>query len=224
MSVYACSDLHGHLNFYNMIKNYLKPEDKVYFLGDAGDRGPKSWETIKAIANDPQWIYMKGNHEDMLCKAMEDFALFDCFDYAFDLLVHNGGHNTFEGWCKDGWNQGWISFLKRLPTHMEYTRPDGKIVLLSHAGYSPYSKVKFPCERDLIWDRSHFEDSWPEGFENYFAVHGHTPIPFMSGEEKIIKAFEYCGGHKFNIDAGAFVTNSCILFNLDTFESIIFDS
>ena len=52
MSVWAFSDLHGHLDLYKQIKEYVKPEDKLYYLGDAGDRGPQSWETVKAILKD----------------------------------------------------------------------------------------------------------------------------------------------------------------------------
>lgn len=65
VSVYAISDLHGMLCLYQEVKKFLKPEDKVYCLGDCGDRGPDPWETIKAVAADPQFIYIKGNHEDM---------------------------------------------------------------------------------------------------------------------------------------------------------------
>ena len=39
MAVYACSDLHGTMFLYKQIKNFLEPNDIVYFLGDAGDRG-----------------------------------------------------------------------------------------------------------------------------------------------------------------------------------------
>ena len=39
MSVYAVSDLHGQLELYFKIKDFLKPEDYVYCLGDCGDRG-----------------------------------------------------------------------------------------------------------------------------------------------------------------------------------------
>lgn len=37
---FACADLHGQYNLYKQIKNFLKEDDKVYFLGDATDRGP----------------------------------------------------------------------------------------------------------------------------------------------------------------------------------------
>ena len=72
MATYACSDLHGRLDLLKQIQDFLQPDDTVYFLGDAGDRGPNPWETIKAVAQDKRFIYLKGNHEDMLVKAMED--------------------------------------------------------------------------------------------------------------------------------------------------------
>ena len=89
MSVFACSDLHGMLHFYKTIKEFLKPEDVVFFLGDAGDRGPHPWETIKAILTDPQFIYIKGNHEDMLIDAMGHG-----YGSAWALLRSNGGKKT----------------------------------------------------------------------------------------------------------------------------------
>ena len=72
MAVYACSDLHGRLDLYKQIKAFLNPEDTVYFLGDAGDRGPDSWELIKTIYSDDQFVYLMGNHEEMLVEAMKD--------------------------------------------------------------------------------------------------------------------------------------------------------
>lgn len=40
MATYACSDLHGRLDLLEQIQSFLKSDDRVYFLGDAGDRGP----------------------------------------------------------------------------------------------------------------------------------------------------------------------------------------
>ena len=70
---YAVSDLHGYFNLYEQIKNFIQPEDKVIFLGDATDRGPQSLELAKTIYADPQFTYLKGNHEDMLVKTALDF-------------------------------------------------------------------------------------------------------------------------------------------------------
>ena len=44
MATFALSDIHGHYEIYEKVKAMLKPEDIVYFLGDAGDRGPDSWK------------------------------------------------------------------------------------------------------------------------------------------------------------------------------------
>ena len=60
MNVYACSDLHGMYDLYQQIKDFIKPEDIVYCLGDCGDRGPDGWQIITEIINNPQWIYLYG--------------------------------------------------------------------------------------------------------------------------------------------------------------------
>ena len=229
MAVYALSDLHGCLGFYKAIKEFLQPEDKVYFLGDAGDRGPHPWETIKAIAKDSQFVYIKGNHEDMLVDAMQDRLEGRSGTHAVYLLGANGGYGTLEEWEADGAKEEWMDWLNRLSTHEEYVRPDGKKVFLSHAGYTPTPEGKLPASQDLIWSRDHFYEPWEESMDDIYVVHGHTPTPLMDryvydlrGKCDKAGALEYCEGHKFDIDNGAVFTGCCTLFNLDTFDSIIF--
>ena len=88
------------------IKEFLKSEDKVYFLGDAGDRGPEPWETIKAVARDPQFVFIKGNHEDMLAVAIQD-ALKGEDMYSYRVLINNGGTDTFEQAMAEEDPAGW---------------------------------------------------------------------------------------------------------------------
>lgn len=231
MSVYAVSDLHGMFNLYKQIKNFLKPEDKVYCLGDCGDRGPASWETIHTVASDPQFIYIKGNHEDMLVKAIDEYAKYESYGRAFDLLAANGGGNTFEMWLACGAKLGWKKYLKELPTYAEYKNKDGIKIMLCHAGFTP--GYDMPVEADLLWDRDHFYDDSLE--DNAICVHGHTPIPLMIERcPDLIKwfgasessyedgAFWYCNNHKVNIDCGAFFTGKTVLLDLDTFDEHIF--
>ena len=225
MATYAVSDLHGCACFYHKIKALLKPEDEVYFLGDAGDRGPQPWETIKLIASDPQFIYMKGNHEDMLCAAMKEFRD-EQPDYYYHLLCRNGGMSTIQGWIDEGCNYGWIPRLRRLPTHLIHYREDGSKVYLSHAGYTPNGLDTIPEEEELLWDRSHFYVGWDDNAPNCYIVHGHTPIDYLAYEAYDCDpeqpgAVNYCEGRKFCIDAGCVAYGRCILFNLDTFESIV---
>ena len=89
MATYAISDLHGRMDLFRQVKEFLQPEDVVYVLGDCGDRGPAGWELIKTIYEDPQFIYLMGNHEDMLVDAMRGDK---------QLCFYNGGKDTFRSW------------------------------------------------------------------------------------------------------------------------------
>ena len=233
MAVYACSDLHGMLHFYKAIKDILKPEDTVYFLGDAGDRGPHPWECIKTIMDDPQFIYIKGNHEDMLVKAMGSG-----YGSAWALLRSNGGKKTCEQAMEEpNWKE-WKARLIDLPTKATYINTQGETVYLSHAGLTPSTDhqgmMHWGYNEDLIWDRDHFLDKWPEDemFQKAIVVHGHTPIPYLLEEIDPVcqmdeiepGALWYAGGKKCCIDCGAVFTGYCALLNLDTWDEEVFCS
>jgi hypothetical protein len=239
MKTYACSDLHGCLNFYKAIKESLEPEDKVYFLGDAGDRGPQSWETLDAILNDPQFIFIKGNHEDMLEKALFDYVKFGkeelIWSDNFNLLVSNGGKSTFAGARKAGNVPALIRKLRELPTHAIYVNKIGEAVCLSHAGFTLYENDEIPNNEDLLWDRYHCWDWcnwWPEENPNDYVVHGHTPTRSSTFKNLLYGAPEqyklndsatvirYAHGHKIGIDAGAFSTNQVAILDLDTLQDL----
>lgn len=231
MAIYACSDLHGMMNAYKAIKNLLKPEDKVYFLGDAGDRGPQSWELIKTIYSDDQFIYMKGNHEDMLVKAMKDYINYDgqC-DRAYHLLVSNGGGETFQDWSylSPEMQAAWMHHLDKLPVFQEYTNENGFRIIMTHAGFTPVyntnDEIVIPDDHDAIWDREHFYDPWPHQTENVIIVHGHTPTILLAERAGIPTqelepgALWYAKNHKICIDCGCVFTGHTTLLNLDTFD------
>jgi serine/threonine protein phosphatase 1 len=207
MSVYAVSDLHGRYDIYLKICELLNPEDKVCFLGDAADRGLDGWKLIKAIYNNPQWIYVKGNHEQMLEDAMRN----DC---ELPLLQWNGGAITYAEWQEEGADESWIKKLEELPLNVEHFSETGHMILLNHSG----------CEsedpEEVLWDRHNFLEE-PVGYD--IIVHGHTPVQEMEGY--IGKKLEnlgpmwYCNGHKIDIDIASAYTGKAVLFNLDTFES-----
>lgn len=233
MAVYACSDLHGMLRFYKAVKEMLQPEDVVYFLGDAGDRGPEPWECIKTILNDPQFIYIKGNHEDMLVDAMGHG-----YGSAWALLRSNGGKKTCEAAMDEPDWKEWRAKLAALPTKATYTNTQGQTVYLSHAGFTPSTdhqgQMRWMWDRDLIWDRDHFFDEWPEDeiFQKAVVVHGHTPIPYLLDEidsactmgEIEPGALWYADGKKCCIDCGAVFTGIFVLIDLDTWEEHVFNS
>lgn len=230
MATYACSDLHGRYDLYLQIKQFLKPEDKVYFLGDAGDRGPDSWVLIKKIYKDDQFIYMKGNHEDMLCNAIKEYSIHGYLGKDYRLLVNNGGEDTFDNWLAENESvrKSWYQALEKLPTYLTYTNAGGMKVYLSHAGFTPFfypdGVMAPPEEDDLIWSRDHFVDGWYLE-DNAIMVHGHTPIPYLTnrfGVEYKLGAFWYCNNHKICLDTGAYATNYTCLLDLDIFDEHIF--
>lgn len=227
MAVYACSDLHGNYEIYQNMNKFLKPKDEVYFLGDAADRGLEGWKLIKAIYNNPQWIYFKGNHEDMLVKAMREYHKYfnDGGIVGRDqrLLYANGGAKTLDDWIMEGAKSEWINLLNQLPIMGVYKNNQGTEILMSHAGYTPCFG-NAPTEQDLLWDREHFYD-WDWEDPNRLVLHGHTPIPYLAEDLRVKETIplKYSNGCKIDIDCATFMTGESVLLDLDTFDSYIFD-
>ena len=227
MSTYAFSDLHGYLDLYKKIKEYVKPEDTLYCLGDCGDRGPEPWETIKAVAKDRQITYLKGNHEDMLVKAVREATdpdVWSC-DKQY-LLACNGGMDTLNGIMEEDNPAMWAAYLHNLPSYLYYTNANGQQLFLCHAGVSLWYDEPdvLPTEKQLLWDRFHYFDN-SSLLDSTIVVHGHTPIKHLASEIRIqptTGALKYADGKKYCIDAGTYRTGRSILLNLDTFESVEF--
>lgn len=235
MSVYAISDLHGRYDLYQEVKKFLKPEDRVFCLGDCGDRGPDGWKLIKTVYEDPQFIYLMGNHEHMLigamCEEIGDHRIENIKSMYYNqnmaaLVYVNGGHTTFRGWTCEGSDPKWIDNLLSLSYKEVYTNKDGVKIILTHAGYNPSmgNGYKF----DLLWNRSHFHRKWDAG-DDEIIVHGHTPCIYLAEEYNIIDSWKpadgavwYADNHKVDIDVGACFTGVTCLLDLDTFDEHYF--
>lgn len=221
---FALADLHGYMELYTQVKEFLNPEDEVIYLGDATDRGPQSWELAKAIYNDPQFTYLKGNHEDMLVKAGLHYLgeEIDPDQYYYDLM-YNGGKETWKAMLKDSNNIDFLYKLKALPKEVVYYNAEGKEIHLCHAGFTPGRRY-----RDILWDRKHLTDIVDYVDDNYIVVHGHTPVYYQRFQRTLDEAMEhlypevYANGHKINIDMGTYNTHACVLLDLDTFEHHLF--
>lgn len=213
MAIYACSDFHGNYAAYEAVKNYIGENDVVYYLGDAGDRGPRPWDTITAIYNDPNFIYIQGNHEDMLVKAITEWLPDHIKGEAYDLLEWNGGHQTFQEWKNSPERNKWMMKLSALPTYETYVNVNNQVIHLTHAGFTPPT---VPPQDELIWDRWHVHDDWA-GFDDEFVVHGHSPTRHYVGGDEV---WSYCDGHKFDVDISCYRSKRVALLNLDTFETV----
>ena len=231
MAIYACSDFHGCLNAYKKIKEFIKPEDKVYCLGDCGDRGSEPWDTIKAVLTDPQFIYIKGNHEDMLVKAAREIFNGEYMgdsSYYQRLLASNGGSETLEQLLGEESPERWIRQLAQLPTLINIENSNKQKISLTHAGYSSWKDDDtIPVSKELLWNRLHYFDN-ANLLSDTIIVHGHTPIVYLVADIEIEEpdewiALKYANGKKYCIDQGTVFSGHSTLLNLDTFESIDFN-
>lgn len=232
MATYCCADLHGRLDIYKSICAFLKPEDKVYFLGDASDRGNDSWELVKAIYENSQWIYIKGNHEQMLIDAAREYNdKENHIKYSnknYRLLKLNGGAQTFEDWRTDPDRELWINRLKKLPCQLPYTNARNETLILSHAGYTYWDRPI--TEHDLLWSRDHFYDPWDGAFPSIIMVHGHTPNSHLAARLNINYDSNhpypiwYGDNHKICLDNGAVFSGRALLMDLDSYEFRVFEA
>ena len=249
MRHFAWADLHGRLDLFEEGLKYINTNDVVYFLGDAADRGLDGWKIIKKILDDSRFIYIKGNHEDLMVKAIgkwhgEDNEWYWSSD--IELWYYNGGEVTHSAFLRDKISIDkkveYLNKLHNLPFCAVYTNQYNNRILLSHAGCDDFETANDWDEEKFIWDRHHlaFYDTW-YGKDDEYIVHGHTPIELMIEEqeknaeyirhkttENIVmptpwdkkSAYYYGQGHKINIDTGAVWNNNSILLDLDTWEEI----
>lgn len=227
MARYAISDLHGRFDLYQEVEKFRKSGDRIICLGDCGDRGPQSIETLTAVADNPNWICLMGNHEHMTMEALKESILDRPSGYytpsAFDVSCSNGGMDTITGMAEDPtW---WFQYLSKLKYRIDFRNDKGYDLILTHAGFDITDPA--PTEWDYIWNRSHINMPWPEHskeFDNFVMIHGHTPIPLIEESWKVKDgSYFYASGHKINIDAGSVWTGGAILLDLDTFDEHIFE-
>jgi len=225
MARYVISDLHGRFDLYQEVEKFRKTGDKIICLGDCGDRGPQSYEVCKAVADNPDWVLLMGNHEHMTLEALkEGITGHDSSFYtpnAYDVSMYNGGFDTYLYMNEDA--SWWISYLSKLPYRIDLRSDKGFNLILTHAGFD-ILKPK-PTNWEYVWDRSHLTLPWPvkQGYDDIVMIHGHTPIPILKEDWKIDDgSYFYANGHKIDIDTGSVWTGGTILFNIDTFDEDIF--
>lgn len=214
---YAISDLHGMYDLWRQVRDYCDETDKIYFLGDAIDRGNGGIKILQEMIDDPRVVYLMGNHEEMMIDAIKTTEN--------SLWMFNGGRQTRDDfWALPYEDKKKITsfLLSNDLYHMSIYNSHNQIIYLSHSG------VSFLCTNasdsdKYLWDRTHFQEPWA-GEANAFMVHGHTPVPYLYSmfglpEDKPLEVFNYCDGHKFDIDLGSFTLDHRLaLFDLDALK------
>lgn len=188
-NIYATSDWHGNKELAFDVLDWLKPEDTLYFLGDAIDRGRYGIEILERLLKDPRVKMICGNHERMMCETLR--AFYTHYYYSdLDLYLlknnclwaQNGGYETYCFGLADKSKEEifeLIDKLEELPNAIQYKNRNGQCILMEHAGHTP--ELIPHRSHDPYWDRTHFHDKWDEdAFKNVFMIHGHTPVQYLN--------------------------------------------
>lgn len=226
MSNYVCSDLHGNGELWKQIKEFLEPNDTLYFLGDAADRGPDGWNILKDIMKDERIIYILGNHDAMLYDRIKNPDSYE----TVSLHIMNGGLPTWELAENDPEAINVAEWLNNCPLYIIYENTMGAKIFMSHSG-----STNVDDKEDLLWDRSEYIDTKrPDPYD--VVIHGHTNGYHIEKDLNRFKDFyeieesipEYNGGaywyndYRCCIDCRTIASNRIVLVNLDTFEEKIF--
>ena len=207
--IFYFTDVHGQLDLFQTMRDWcLKqdPECCIIYGGDACDRGDFGYDIMEAILDDPQMIYIRGNHEDLFLKAAleiignhpeiankslsiqeaEDIIDECSWGHFVRLHLHNGGRPTLKGWMLDGTS---LEFLHNLAARTCLTVDADFGLKFSHSCPKRETWVRVnnaeyngdepnPIdEEEVIWSREDFGSWWNKG---EVIIFGHTPTCYMS--------------------------------------------
>ena len=246
MKHYVMSDIHGMGGLFDEVMSFLNEQDEyqLIFLGDACDRGPDGYRIMKSLLENPNVIYLKGNHEDLFVKAAQEAKAqaleentsiqklieqcgsvyeFMMFNGGWDmrLYLQNGGQPTFEAWIENGASMSFVNEIAKLPI---YHCLNDKIDMF-HAGSTSYH-LETMNEQEMLWDREHFDCKWLYGEGDRLLIHGHTPVKYIYDwitEEtpRIWKPLRY-SENKICMDTAAFRTETIGLYCVEDDSFIMF--
>lgn len=189
--LFAIGDIHGHFAELTGLMDTLieeaglRPEaDTVVFLGDYVDGGPATRQVVDQLiawqAAYPHWVFLKGNHEDLMLDAL----VYNNRTYGdYYLWWNQGGRATAHSYLPadaSAYERAIMQPEAFIATdHLEWlnTRPlwhEHDQYLFVHAGFRPPYNLDAQREEDLLWIREGF-------FARRFnfgkpVVFGHTPF------------------------------------------------
>jgi serine/threonine protein phosphatase 1 len=189
--IFAVGDIHGHADelrtlYQRMRDAGLEPEtDTVVFLGDYVDGGPQTRDVVSQLIawqeQYPHWVFLKGNHEDLMLDAL----VYHGRTYGdFYLWWNQGGRETARSYLpQEGYSDyeraimqpehyiatDHLEWLNRLPL----THETGSFHFV-HAGFRPRRRLDAQTPEDLLWIREAFFASGHNFGKP--VVFGHTPF------------------------------------------------
>lgn len=227
--LYVIGDIHGQMDLLKKIYDRIlfdlkeRPAEiyKIISLGDIVDRGESSKSVIDflmAQVADHHCIVLRGNHEDMLLKAIGNSEAFSewrryggletimSFGVPVQSLMKGRDIPQAQSLFREKFGQTRQAFIESLPL----TYHSGSY-LFCHAGIRPDISINSQIPRDLMWIRDEFlQHSDP--YEK-FIIHGHTPVDSIDLRT-----------NRMNIDTGAYLSGRLTCVILEANHAFSFDS
>ncbi len=197
MRAYAIGDIHGHLGLLRGVHDLIADDmarhgaAPVVHVGDLVDRGPDSRGVIdhlaQGIAAGRDWIVLKGNHDRMFSRFLNDPAEPEPVLRADLSWLHPrlGGVETLASYGVRSAGDRPVAKVHAdavaavPPAHRDFLRSRpawhriGE-VLFVHAGIRPGVPIQNQTETDLVWIRDPF--LMETASHGPLVIHGHTAI------------------------------------------------
>lgn len=210
--IYVMSDIHGNFeNFESVMEQIdLKPEDRLYVLGDVIDRHPYGLLILQKIMEMGNAQMILGNHEYMMMEALgfpykkteRKMAGLSFGNEAVDLWYSNSGDVTHYIWkCMPGKDRSDImDYLGALPLNIDLDVNGNKFKLVHAAPVELYQEYGggYGSEAEYaVWDRETIHRCPELG---YTVIFGHTPTLHFRKSDPL-EIVEYNGW--IGIDCGS---------------------
>lgn len=228
---YIVSDIHGCYEEYMELMEMIHfgPEDELYVLGDAMDRGPEPIRVIQDLMMRENVTYIVGNHDYMAMLALKNLAAEITEETCRNLrpkdLLHyyywtqDGGEVTAEQFRRlsRGEQRDILDYLGDALLY-EVLREGEKQYVLVHAGLGHFAEEKALDDYDigdLIFVR-------PNYGKRYFAdqrktvVTGHTPVMTIRSDRQ---PFIYHENGHLAVDCGAVFGGNLAAWCVETEEA-----
>lgn len=213
---YVCSDIHAHADILHEVLKKLQPDDRLYMIGDAVDKGPDGMEALKILRDDRRCEMLIGNHDlmmlqNLVCeKHRDEIPAFLIDDIFMRWQILNFGWASWEAFMQESKEeqQSLTAFLKERPV-LKVAEAGGRRFILVHAaipkGYAfaephdlymdviadPQYPFLYDWKSDFVWGR------YVTKVPGYTVIVGHTPAQYR-GDEYILQD----GEDWYDIDCG----------------------
>lgn len=217
MSIYAVSDLHGQYEIFlkGLKKIGFSEADRLYFIGDAVDRGPDGIKILQLIKDHGNMDLIMGNHEFMMLNSVDPEGKKKCNGADANLwLYYNDGTRTYKkyGDLSDKARLELLTWLKDRYV-IKTIEVNGAEFCLTHSYYKQglenlkYSEMEYRDVWDIVWKSYYRSDANTHAADvyrdyDYTFITGHVPVQRATGKfgSKELRIFKK--GNFIDIDGG----------------------